>query len=405
MKVFLCIANSLDCFVVIVEDVVSTDLGNIIENTTYTFLWVFSIMLLRREFVKLGKTTWILLSFYAFMILTPITVLLVDMDSDISISNLRYTLKLISLFLNALLIGFGIIKRTDIGNIYSRSSSAYNQLLKSYFVEDESIEDPEKLWEKWDTLAEETVPIVTRENIKSITITGTKEIEDVLGIIIFYIIEIDYGKTRSLKREVPRRYREFLQVFYDLKTSNPNVQFPDFPAFTKTRSEVTKEVVRQRGQTFNEIFQLIVSEKLHCPSLSKFLNKSPEPEFSEAERKNRIMSTIQETEFTVSINKATREEKKFMTHARYEIVVFCGKKSVTSYHRFSDFKKLHKTLAKRHKNLEELPPNHLTKSSTNPKVVKERKLKLQEFLAGLLNDPFTKSDIDTVRFLNLFDFI
>ena len=327
-------------------------LADIIENTTYTFLWSFSILLLRREYVKLGKTSYYLLGFWAFMLITPATVL-VETNVNYSEKSTRYVLKMGSLVINTFLVIFVLMKRTDVEDIHSRSASAYNKLLKSYFVEDESTAGADKLWDKWDSLSDASVPIIERENIKSIFIKGIQNHESSEGTITFFIIEIEYGKIKTLKREVLRRYREFLHMFNDLKQANPSVVFPDFPRLTSTRNEVTKDVIKERGQIFNQIF------------------------------------------------KAVKEETKFATNVSYEVVVKCGKYFTTTHHLFSDFKALHKSLSKRHKNLEELPPSHVTKSSGNPLVVKERKVKLEALLNGLLSDPFTKADVETIRFLNL----
>ena len=375
-------------------------LADIIENTTYTFLWSFSILLLRREYVKLGKTSYYLLGFWAFMLITPATVL-VETNVNYSEQSTRYVLKMGSLVINTFLVIFVLMKRTDVEDIHSRSASAYNKLLKSYFVEDESTAGADKLWDKWDSLSDASVPIIERENIKSIFIKGIQNHESSEGTITFFIIEIEYGKIKTLKREVLRRYREFLHMFNDLKQANPSVVFPDFPRLTSTRNEVTKDVIKERGQIFNQIFNIIVTDTLNSPELNRFLGKRQELEMSEAERRGRIMSTIQETEFTAFITKAVKEETKFATNVSYEVVVKCGKYFTTTHHLFSDFKALHKSLSKRHKNLEELPPSHVTKSSGNPLVVKERKVKLEALLNGLLSDPFTKADVETIRFLNL----
>ena len=401
VKLLAVLLNGCACLIILAMDLVNGNPINIIENTAYTFLWAFSIVLMRREFLKLGKTSNYLLGFWAFMLITPATALLIEMDFNESDKNIRHVLKLASLVINTFLVIFCLIKRTDIEDIYSRSTSAYKKLLKSYFVEEESILSADKLWDKWDNLSDASVPIIERENIKSIFIKGTKDHEFSEGTVSFFTIQIEYGKTKDLKREVLRRYREFLHMFNELKLANPNTVFPDFPRLTRTRNEVTKDVIKERGQLFNQIFNIIVTERLNCPELNRFLSKSPELEMTDVERRGRIMSTVQETEFTAIISKAVKEETKFATQARYEVVVRCGKYSITTHHLFSDFKALHKSLSKKHKNLDEIPPSHVTKSSANPLVVKERKVKLQGFLNSLLSDPFTKADIETIRFINL----
>ena len=303
--------------------------------------------------------------------------------------------------LNAFVVILSIAKRIDVHNIYSRSSTTYNQILNSYFPEDVSLEDPEKLWDKWDALAEETVPIVERENIKSIKINTTKEIEDKDGKVVLYILEICYGKTRDINRIVLRRYREFYELYNNLKACNEKTEFPAFPKMTKTKNEVTFEVVKQRTMVFNELFAIIVKEKLNCPVLSKFLSTKASAEIVESDRRERIMSTIEENIFSVSIPKARKEETKFKTHAKYEVIVKCGKIVITTHYLFSDFKNLHKLMKKRYKNIVELPSTNLIKSSANPKVVKERRLKLESFLKGLLDNKYTKADQDVVSFLKL----
>ena len=361
---------------------------------------LFSTMLLRREYTRMGRTSYILIGFWAFMILSPLTVLIFAIISGNHSNEPRYVLKLVSLILNTLLVVFVGLKRIDLENVYSRSTSIYQQLLKTYFIEDESIEEVEHPWDKWDT-QEEEVSIIDRENIKSIFIKGTTEIEEPEGIIIYYIIEITYGKTHNLKREVLRRYREFFEMYNDLKSSHISINFPDFPKITSTRKEVTGEVIRQRGQDFNELFQLIMTERLCSPGLSKFLSNKPDIDIAGNGRYERVMSTIQDTNFTVSITKAVKQDYTFLPHANYEIVVRCGTKIIKSSHRFSDFKILHKSLKKKYKITDELPPSDLTKSSINPKVIKERKIKLQGLLMSLIENPITKIDPDVISFLKL----
>ena len=169
--VFVCL-NLLVCGIVMILDFLSKNILDMIGYLIYTFLWAFSILLLRREFKKLGRTSGFLIGFWSFLLLDPLIILLIEVRSDSNRKNSWEILTIINLMLNAFVVILSIAKRIDVHNIYSRSSTTYNQILNSYFPEDVSLEDPEKLWDKWDALAEETVPIVERENIKSIKINN-----------------------------------------------------------------------------------------------------------------------------------------------------------------------------------------------------------------------------------------
>lgn len=378
-------------------------IDEIVENTSYTFLWMFTIMILRREYIKMGKTSLILIIYWFLLLSLPLSSLCFTIYNSNNInSDFRPIAVIISLIFNSALIIFCLIKPIDIGDIYSRSSTAYQQMLKAYFVdEEESLGDPERVWDKFDEVVDRNISIIERENIKSIIIKETKTIEESSGTVILYAMEICYGKTRDLTRTVMRRYREFIEMFHDLRLCNPEKNFPEFPGMTATKKDVTAEIIRKRGIFFNEMLGFIVSEKLNSPILNKFLTSALESEFILINSRERIMSTVQETTFFVNISKAMKEKQKFMTHARYEIVVQCGKFSVTSYHRFSDFKDLRKYLCKRYRDIGELPESYVMKSSINPKVVKERKIRLTSFLQSLLDRSELKADAEVVSFLKL----
>jgi hypothetical protein len=399
LKLILCLLNFFTSLSLIVADMFSSITSDVVESTIYTFLWMFSIMLLRREYMKMGKTSIILICFWTGMMITPILMFVTDTYAENGI-KVRYYMNAIILILNALVVLVCLFKRVDIGNIYSRSASAYHQLLKSYFVEDESIAE-DKIWEKWDTLAEETTPIVERDNIRSMVIKETRETEEDGEIGIYYVIDISYGKIKQLNRTVLRRYREFMGLYKELKSAYPAKELPEFPRMMVKKSDVNERVVKERVAAFDELLRFIISEKLHCPTLTRFLSTKPENEISNCPPRERLKSTIQENLFTVSISKARKEKKKLLTHASYEIEIKCGKNVITTFHRFSDFKTLRKGLAKRHKSIGELPASYITKSSVNPKVVKERKVALESFLNSLLEYVNTKTDPEVISFLEL----
>ena len=127
--------NVLICLSVNYFDWINIQWDNIIENTSYTLLMLFSTMLLRREYTRMGRTSYILIGFWAFMILSPLTVLIFAIISGNHSNEPRYVLKLVSLILNTLLVVFVGLKRIDLENVYSRSTSIYQQLLKTYFIE------------------------------------------------------------------------------------------------------------------------------------------------------------------------------------------------------------------------------------------------------------------------------
>ncbi|OMJ71472.1 hypothetical protein SteCoe_30299 [Stentor coeruleus] len=388
---------------ILVYDMFDNEIDNIVENTSYAFLWMFTIIMLRREYIIMGKTSLILIIYWFLVLSLPLASISFTVYENNAISSdFRPMAVLISLFFNSALIIFCLIKPIDIGDIYSKSSTGYQQMLKAYFVEDEeSLGDPEKVWDKFDEVVDRNISIIERENIKNIIIKETKTIEESSGTVVLYIMEICYGKTRDMNRTVMRRYREFIEMYHDLRNCNPEKILPEFPGMTATKKDVTAEVIKKRMIFFNEIFEFIVSEKLNSPVLNKFLTSAAESEFIQINSRDRIMSTVQESTFSVNIPKATKEKQKFMTHARYEIVVQCGKFSIITYHRFSDFKDLRKNLSKRYRDVGELPESYVMKSSINPKVVKERKIRLASFLHSLLDRPELKADADVVSFLKL----
>jgi hypothetical protein len=232
-------------------------------------------------------------------------------------------------------------------------------------------------------------------------IKETKQIEDGSGIDVFYVIEICYGKTKNLMRKVVRRFREFIEMFYDLKKFNPKVVFPEFPALMVNKDDLTEEVIRYRGIIFNELFDFIISKHLRSPVLDNFLTNIKESEYIKIDPKERVMSTVFETTFIVNIKKTKKDKHKFVSQTIYEITVSCGKFSTTTHHYFSDFKSLRKSLKKSNESIIDLPNSHITKSSINPKVVEERKIKLAEFLQYLLDTPEFKTNPEVVDFLKL----
>ncbi|OMJ93879.1 hypothetical protein SteCoe_3071 [Stentor coeruleus] len=350
----------------------------------------------------MGKTSIILIIYWILILSLPLASLCFTIYNKNAIySELRPLSILISLFFNTTLIVFCLIKPIDIENIYSRSSTTYQQMLKTYFIEEESLWGLEKVYDKFDGVIDKNISIIERENIKSIIIKETKTIEEDSKTVFIYVMEICYGKTKNLTRTVMRRYREFIEMFHDLKISNPDKIFPEFPGMTATKKDVTVEVLKKRGIFFNEMLEFIVSEKLNSPILNIFLTSAVESEFIKINKKERIMSTVQETNFFVYISKVTKEKKKFMIYARYEVIVQCGKFNTTTYHRFSDFKELRKYLCKRYRNIGELPEDYIMKSSINPKVISERKIRLTSFLQSLLDRQDLKVDAEVVRFLKL----
>lgn len=141
VKFTAAIMNFLVCLVILVYDMVFTYLPSIIDNTAYTIIWMFSIMLLRREFLKIGGTSNALLYLWSILLITPILLTILEILGLEKASSFRFIATIAKIILNFFLVVFTIIRRVDISDIYSRTSSVYNQMLKSYFLEDESVED------------------------------------------------------------------------------------------------------------------------------------------------------------------------------------------------------------------------------------------------------------------------
>ncbi|OMJ78540.1 hypothetical protein SteCoe_21601 [Stentor coeruleus] len=402
IKLILATSNLLVSVAIFIIDICNKNIENIVENTSYTFLWLFSIMILRREFIRIGKTSLVLIIFWFIILLLPLSSFLLSiLENNSEYHHLRNLLILIIILFNCALIVFCLIRTVDVRDVYTRTSTTYQQMLKSYFIEDESLEDSRKDLSVVDDAEEKDKSIFERENIKKIVIKETKNIEDGSGIDVCYVIEICYGKTKNLMRKVMRRFREFIEMFYDLKKYNPRVVFPEFPVLTINKEDLTEEIIRNHGIFFNELFDIIISRRLRSQVLDKFLSNTNESEYIKTNPKDRVMSTVFETVFTVNISKTKKDKHKFVSQTIYEITVSCGKFSITTHHYFSDFKSLRKSLKNSHENIIDLPKSHLTKSSINPKVVEERKIKLAEFLQYLLDTPEFKTDPEVVNFLKL----
>ena len=105
-------------------------------------------------------------------------------------------------------------------------------------------------------------------------------------------------------------------------------------------------------------------------------------------------------DFIVDILSTTEEGtiKKFTT---YQIQTKNKGKVFFCSHRFSEFKKLHLDLIKIIPNLGELPSSSLTKFSTSPEVVNERKLCLEKYLQGIMQIQELQGYRPVVEFLNL----
>jgi hypothetical protein len=272
--------------------------------------------------------------------------------------------------------------------------------MKSYFLEDESLEDEDQIWDKLDKLADESIPLIERENIKSITVKPGDSKDWPEGRVHYFAIEVTYGKTKNLSRTVLRRFREFIIFFIDMKSANSSVQFSEFPGILQIKEQVTPAVLSQRVKFFNDFFQVILKNKLNSPLFSKFLSLRV-AEVAHPNQRLRTFSCVQEIPVEVQLSKAFRKSSRFLTKANYEIVVSSGAFFVKTFHLFDEFKDLRKRLRKRHAEIDELPANHILKSSANPEVVKERKGKLRNFLQNLVENNDTKVDKDLVGFLNI----
>ena len=400
VKLALAGLNLLTCFIIFIVDLVIGNLGFTIENSTYMFLWMFSIMLLRREFLKTGQTSLALIGFWGFMLITPTIVLILSVLGKADKSMLRSSLVGIKVACNLFIVLVVIVRRVDIGDIYSRTSSVYNQIMKSYFLEDESIEDEDKIWDKFDKLVDESIPLIERENIKSIVARSCEPKDTPAGWVNFYAIEISYGKTKNLTRVVFRRFREFIVFYLDLKDANPAVGLPEFPQVLQIKEQVTSIVISQRLNFFNDLFQVIMKNKLNSGLFSRFFNVKVN-EVLHPNARLRTYSCIQEIPFDVSLSKAFRKSSRLVTKANYEIIISSGDFSVKTFRVFDEFKDLRKVMVKRHLEIDQLPSNYFLKSSADPAVVKERKSKLRVFIQKLIESNDSKIDKDLVKFLNL----
>lgn len=141
VKFIVAIMNFLVCLVILVYDMVSIYLPSIIDNTAYTIIWMFSLMLLRREFLKIGRTSGALLCLWSILLITPVLLTTLEVLGFEKPTSFRFIATITKIILNLFLVIFTLIRRVDVSDIYSRSSSMYNQMLKSYFLEDESVED------------------------------------------------------------------------------------------------------------------------------------------------------------------------------------------------------------------------------------------------------------------------
>ena len=101
---------------------------------------------------------------------------------------------------------------------------------------------------------------------------------------------------------------------------------------------------------------------------------------------------------------STFEEGTLKKYTMYKIETKYKNRIFNSSHRFQDFKKLHIELIKIIPTLGELPSSSMTKFSTSPDVVSERKSCLEKYLQGILQIEELQGYRPVIEFLNLHQF-
>ena len=98
---------------------------------------------------------------------------------------------------------------------------------------------------------------------------------------------------------------------------------------------------------------------------------------------------------------STFEEGSIKKYTMYKIETKNKTQCFVASHRFQDFKKLHSELVKIIPTLGELPSSSMTRFSTSPEVVNERKSCLEKYLHGILQIEELQGYRPVVEFLNL----
>lgn len=260
--------------------------------------------------------------------------------------------------------------------------------------------------------------------VLNIVVSGHKIEETEDSVTVFYIVNILKADGR-VAETTHRRYREFATLYQELKQQQSHPNLPPFPPRMTNKSQVTDEVILQRQRAFDLLLKYIVSEAVQLEGLSLFLRPNAEvpyygtrnrvdslppkaePATEQHSEENTLKRLEQSSSYLVDLQYQAKIANTYETgpgysrYTMYEISVQLGNETTECAHRFKDFKKLYEHLKSRFGRSPELPISGLYASSTDSKVVAQRKLKLEDFLREILSDVDMRGDPTVVSFLSL----
>jgi hypothetical protein len=105
--------------------------------------------------------------------------------------------------------------------------------------------------------------------------------------------------------------------------------------------------------------------------------------------------------YTVSITTTYNSGMGYKKHTMYEIEVQTERNTRLVSRRFTDFKKLDDKIRKKYGKVGQLPQYGMGVSSTDPRVVADRRFKLQKYLEDLISHEGVRTDPAVLEFLEL----
>lgn len=118
-------------------------------------------------------------------------------------------------------------------------------------------------------------------------------------------------------------------------------------------------------------------------------------------REESISSCLEDMAYTVSILTTYNSGMGYKKHTMYEIEVQTERNTRLVSRRFTDFKKLDDKIRKKYGRIGQLPQYGMGVSSTDPRVVTDRRFKLQKYLEDLISNEEVRTDPAVLEFLEL----
>lgn len=118
-------------------------------------------------------------------------------------------------------------------------------------------------------------------------------------------------------------------------------------------------------------------------------------------REESISSCLEDMEYTVSITTTYNSGVGYKKHTMYEIEITTPQNNQVVSRRFTEFKKLDDRIRKKYGRIGQLPTSGMGVSSTDPRVVADRRFKLQKYLEDLISREEIRTDPGLLEFLEL----